>query len=99
MAEHGDLYVNNENAREGRTTEVMWAGPTGQAFFAWWRDVVKEDLAINVGRALTSPDYLLALGTGQAGITRASSSGLRSVVDVLEGGLAQIEVERGVGAP
>jgi len=96
MAEHGDLYVNNENGRKGRATEVEWDGPTGQAFFQWWRDVVKEDLAIDVGRALTSPDYLLALGTGQAVLTRASSSGLRSVVDVLEGGLAQTEVDLGI---
>ena len=96
MGEHGDLYVNNENGRQGRATAVEWDGPTGQAFFEWWRDVVKEDLAINVGRALTSPDYLLALGTGQAVMTRASSSGLRSVVDVLEGGLSQIEVELGI---
>ena len=96
MGEHGDLYVNNENGRQGRATAVEWDGPTGQAFFTWWRDVVKEDLALNVGRALTSPDYLLALGSGQAVMTRASSSGLRSVVDVLEGGLAQTEVDLGV---
>ena len=96
MGEHGEFYVNNENGRQGRATAVEWDGPTGQAFFQWWREVVKEDLAINVGRALTSPDYLLALGTGQAVMTRASSSGLRSVVDVLEGGLSQIEVELGI---
>jgi sn-glycerol 3-phosphate transport system substrate-binding protein len=96
MGEHGDFYVNNENGRQGRATAVEWNGPTGQAFFTWWRDVVKESLAINVGRALTSPDYLLALGSGQAVMTRASSSGLRSVVDVLEGGLAQTEVDLGI---
>ena len=96
MGEHGDFYVNNENGRQGRATAVEWDGPTGQAFFTWWRDVVKEGLAINVGRALTSPDYLLALGSGQAVMTRASSSGLRSVVDVLEGGLAQTKVDLGI---
>jgi len=96
MGEHGDFYVNNENGRQERATAVEWDGPTGQAFFTWWRDVVKEDLALNVGRALTSPDYLLALGSGQAVMTRASSSGLRSVVDVLEGGLAQTEVDLGI---
>ena len=103
VAEHGDLYVNNGNGREGRATAVEFNGPTGQALFQWWHDMVKEGLAINVGRALVSPDYLLAIGTGQAVMSRASSSGLRSVVDVLEGGLAQTEVELGVaglpGAP
>jgi sn-glycerol 3-phosphate transport system substrate-binding protein len=98
LAEHGDLYVNNENGRDGRATAVEFNGPTGQAFFQWWRDMVKEDLALDVGRALTSPDYLLAIGAGQAVMTRASSSGLRSVVDVLEGGLAQTEVELGIAA-
>jgi len=98
LGEHGDLYVNNENGRKGRATAVEFNGPTGQAFFQWWHDVVKEDLAIDVGRALTSPDYLLALGSGQAVLTRASSSGLRSVVDVLEGGLAQTPVELGIAA-
>jgi len=96
LAEHGDLYANNENGRQGRATAVEFNGPTGQAFFQWWHDVVKEDLAIDVGRALSSPDYLLAIGSGQAVMTRASSSGLRSVVDVLEGGLAQTEVELGI---
>jgi sn-glycerol 3-phosphate transport system substrate-binding protein len=96
LGEHGDLYVNNENGREGRATAVEFNGATGQALFQWWHDMVKEDLAMNVGRALVSPDYLLALGTGQAVMSRASSSGLRSVVDVLEGGLAQTEVELGV---
>ena len=96
LAEHGDLYVNNVNGRQGRATAVEFNGPTGRAFFQWWHDVVKEDLAIDVGRALTSPDYLLAIGAGTAVMTRASSSGLRSVVDVLEGGLAQTEVELGI---
>ena len=99
MAEHGDLYVNNENGRQGRATAVEWDGPTGQAFFTWWRDVVKEDLAINVGRALVSPDNLLAMASGQAVMTLAPSLGLRSVVDVLEGGLAQTEVDLGIAPP
>jgi sn-glycerol 3-phosphate transport system substrate-binding protein len=96
MAEHGDLYVNNENGRKGRATEVEWDGPTGQAFFQWWHDMVKDGLAINVGRNPTGADALLPVGTGQVVMTRASSSGLRSVVDVLEGGLAQTEVELGI---
>ena len=96
MGEHGDLYVNNENGRQGRATAVEFNGPSGQAFFQWWRDMVKEGLATNVGRNLTGETALLAVGTGQVVMTRASSSGLRSVVDVLEGGLAQTEVELGI---
>ena len=96
LAEHGDLYVNNGNGHDGRATAVEFNGPTGQAFFQWWHDMVKEDLAIDVGRALTSPDALLAVGAGQAAMTRSSTAVLRSVVDALEGGLAGSPVEVGV---
>ena len=97
-AEHGDLYVNNGNGHDGRATAVEFNGPTGQAFFRWWHDMVKEDLAMDVGRALTSPDALLAVGAGQAAMTRSSTAVLRSVVDALEGGLAGSPVEVGVAA-
>ena len=96
LQEHGDLYVNNDNGRAGRATAVEFNGPTGQAFFQWWRDMVKDDLAINVGRNLTAADTFLAMGAGRTAMTVGSSSALRSVVDVLEGGLAQTEVELGV---
>ena len=95
MAEHGDLYINNENGRAGRATEVEFNGPTGQALFQWWHDMIKEGLAINVGRNPSGADSLLAIGTGQAVMTWGGSAALRSVVDVLEGGLSQIEVDLG----
>ena len=98
LAEHGDLYVNSENGHDGRATAVEFNGPTGQAFFQWWHDMVKEDLAIDVGRSLNSPDALLAVGAGQAAMTRSSTAVLRSVVDALEGGLAQTPVDVGLAA-
>jgi sn-glycerol 3-phosphate transport system substrate-binding protein len=54
LSEHGDLYANNENGRAGRATEVLFNGPTGQAYFQWWHDMVEQDLAIDVGR---NPTY------------------------------------------
>jgi len=98
LAEHGDLYVNNGNGHDGRATEVLFNGPTGQAFFQWWHDMVEEGLAIDVGLALNSPDAFLAVGAGQAVMTRSSTAVLRSVVDALEGGLVQTEVEAGLAA-
>ena len=50
MAEHGDLYVNNNNGRDGRATEAVFNNATGQAFFRWWGEMVKTGLAFNVGR-------------------------------------------------
>jgi sn-glycerol 3-phosphate transport system substrate-binding protein len=96
LQEHGDLYVNNENGRAGRATEVLFNGPTGQAFFQWWRDMVKEDLALNVGRDPTGADTYLPVGAGRVAMTTGDSVALRSVVDALEGGLAQVDVELGV---
>ena len=100
LAEHGDVYLNNANGREGRATAVEFNGPTGQALFQWWQEMVKEGLAINVGRNPTGADNLLPLGSGQTVMTWSSSAALRSVVDVLSGGLTQIEVDLGIaGAP
>jgi sn-glycerol 3-phosphate transport system substrate-binding protein len=96
LQEHGDLYVNNENGRAGRATEVLFNGPTGQAFFQWWRDMVKQDLALNVGLDPTAADAYLAVGAGRVGMTAGDSVALRSVVDALEGGLAQVDVDLSV---
>jgi sn-glycerol 3-phosphate transport system substrate-binding protein len=96
LQEHGDLYVNNENGRAGRATEVLFNGSTGQAYFQWWRDMVKQDLALNVGLDPTSADTYLPVGAGRVGMTTGDSVALRSVVDALESGLAQVDVELGV---
>jgi sn-glycerol 3-phosphate transport system substrate-binding protein len=87
LQEHGDLFDNNDNGRAGRATEVLFNGPTGQAFYKWWHDMVDEGLALNVGRNPTYADAILAVATGHAGMTFASSAHLRSVVDLLELGL------------
>jgi sn-glycerol 3-phosphate transport system substrate-binding protein len=92
LAEHGDFYVNNSNGREGRATEVLFDGPTGQAFFSWWHDMVKDGLAVNVGRNPGGDAALLAMGVGQAAMSFASSQALRSVIDVLERGGMDVEL-------
>jgi sn-glycerol 3-phosphate transport system substrate-binding protein len=92
LAEHGDLYVNNGNGREGRATEVLFDGSTGQAFFQWWHDMVKDGLAINVGRNPGGDAALLAMGVDQASMSFSTSQALRSVVDVLERGGMNVEL-------
>jgi sn-glycerol 3-phosphate transport system substrate-binding protein len=96
LAEHGDLYVNNGNGREGRATEVVFDGAAGQAFFRSWHEMVEEGSAINVGRNPTQADALLAMGVGRATMSLSSSGALRSAVDVLERG--GMNVELGVAA-
>jgi len=92
LAEHGDLYVNNGNGREGRATEVLFDGPTGQAFFQWWHEMVKDGLATDVGRNPGGDAALLAMGVGRACMSFATSQALRSVVDVLERGGMNVEL-------
>ena len=96
LDEHGDLYANNENGRAGRATEALFNGPTGQAFFQWWRDMVKDGLATNVGLNPSGADALFALAAGRTGMCFAGSSVLRSVVDALASGLQGTDVELGV---
>jgi sn-glycerol 3-phosphate transport system substrate-binding protein len=96
LAEHGDFFANNENGRAGRATEVLFNGPTGQAFFQWWHDMVESGLALNVGRNPTFADTLMAVATGRAGMTLTSSAALRSVLGILEGNPEGIDWELGV---
>jgi sn-glycerol 3-phosphate transport system substrate-binding protein len=95
VAEHGDLFVDNENGHEGRATKVLFNNDTGRWFFQWWHDMVDEGLAFNVGRNPTFADGLRAIASGRAAMTFSYSSALRSVVDVLEAGVKGVEI--GVG--
>jgi sn-glycerol 3-phosphate transport system substrate-binding protein len=95
LAEHGDLFVDNENGRDGRATKVLFDNDTGRWFFQWWHDMVDSGLAFNVGRNPNYADTLMALASGRAAMTFSYSSALRSVVDALEKGAAGVEI--GVG--
>jgi sn-glycerol 3-phosphate transport system substrate-binding protein len=107
LAEHGDLFADNNNGRDGRATKVLFDNDTGRWYFQWWHDMVDEGLAFNVGRNPTYADGLLALASGRAAMTFSYSSTLRSVVDALEKGAAGVEigvsglpgVPGGTGAP
>jgi sn-glycerol 3-phosphate transport system substrate-binding protein len=95
LAEHGDLYVDNNNGRDGRATEAVFNGPTGQTFFRWWDEMVDKGLAFNVGRNPTGADTFLAVAAGRAAMTVGSSQALRTLLDVLEKGVQGVEM--GVG--
>jgi sn-glycerol 3-phosphate transport system substrate-binding protein len=89
----GELYVNNDNGRDGFATEVAFDNEAGRKYFQWWHAMVKDDLALNTGGSVTSGvDALMAIGVGRAVMVFSISGALRSVVDVLErGGLEGIE--------
>ena len=92
LADHGDLFVDNENGHEGRATKVLFDNDTGRWFFQWWHDMVEEGLAFNVGRNPTYADTLLAIASGRAAMTFSYSPALGSVMDVLEQGVEGVEI-------
>jgi len=96
LANAGALYVNNGNGRDGRPTEAVFNGPEGKAIFQWWHDMVEEGLAFNVGRNPTGTDHLLAVGSGRAAMTIATSASLRSVLNVIQAGGAPAGLEPAV---
>ena len=96
VAEHGDLFVDNENGHDGRATKVLFDNDTGRWYFQWWHDMVDSGLAFNVGRNPTFADGLRAMVSDRAAMTFSYSSALRSVVDALAAGIQGLEM--GVGA-
>ena len=96
LAEHGDLFADNDNGRDGRATKVLFDNDTGRWLFQWWHDMVDEGLAFNLGRNPTFADGFMAIASGRAAMTISYSAALRSVVDALEKGMNGIEL--GVGA-
>ncbi len=98
FAEHGDLFVNNNNGRDGRATEVLFDSPTGQAFFRWRKEMIDRGYATYVGVNTSGADDLLAIGAEKAVMAWSTSAALRSVFDVLESGQFP-NVEVGVSIP
>ena len=92
LAGHGDLWVDNENGREGRATKVLFDNDTDRWLFQWWHDMVDSGLAFNVGRNPTMAEGLLAMASGRAPLTFANTGALRSVIDVLEQGVEGVEI-------
>jgi len=92
LAEHGDLWVDKENGRQGRATKVLFDNDTGRWFFQWWHDMVDSGLAFNVGRNPTMAEGLLAIASGRAPMNFANTGALRSVIDVIEKGVEGVEI-------
>jgi sn-glycerol 3-phosphate transport system substrate-binding protein len=92
LGEHGDLFVDNENGREGRATKVLFDNDIGRWFFQWWHDMVESGLAFNVGRNPTAAEGFLAMASGRAVMAFSYSDALRSVIDALEAGVQGVEI-------
>ena len=96
LAGAGELYVNNDNGRDGFATEVAFDNEAGRKLFRWWHDMAEKGLLLNTGRSPSAGvDALLAIGSKRAVMVLSTSGALRSIADVLETGAVQ-GIERGV---
>ena len=97
VADHGDLWVDQNNGHDGRATKVLFDNDAGRWFFQWWHDMVDSGLAFNVGRNPNYVDNFLAIASGRAAMALSYAGALRSVIDALEAGQPGAEgVEFGV---
>jgi sn-glycerol 3-phosphate transport system substrate-binding protein len=78
LAKQGALYVNNDNGRSGRATEAVFAGDAGKAIIEWYKQMVDDGLAVNVGRQGT--DAVLSIATGKSAMAMESTAGLGAAV-------------------
>lgn len=96
LAKAGQLYVDNDNGRTARATRALFDSDTGRELFRWIDGMVNDGLAVNIGRNPSGADALLAVGSGDAAMTIATSAAMRSIYGVLESGQFP-DVKVGVG--
>jgi len=92
LASAGELYLNNDNGRDGFATEVAFDNEAGRKLFQWWHDMVQDGLALNLGWDPSQANGLLAVAAKKAVMVRQTSGALRSVMDVLEKGIEGVEL-------
>jgi sn-glycerol 3-phosphate transport system substrate-binding protein len=92
LAGAGELYVNNDNGRDGFATEVAFDNDAGRKLFEWWYGMVNDGLALNVGWDPSGANGLLAVGALRAVMVLSTSAAMRSIVDVLETGVEGVDL-------
>ena len=92
LASAGELYLNNDNGRDGFATEVAFDNEAGRKLFQWWHDMVQDGLALNIGWDPSQANGLLAVAAKKAVMVRQTSGALRSVVDILDKGIEGVEL-------
>jgi sn-glycerol 3-phosphate transport system substrate-binding protein len=97
MAKANQLYVNNDNGRKARATQVLFDTNDGRAIFQWMAEMVRDGLAAtNPNQGPGEFDNLLGIGNGRLAMAVDSSAALGTISQVLAGGQYR-GVELGVG--
>jgi sn-glycerol 3-phosphate transport system substrate-binding protein len=97
-AKADELYVNEENGRAARATEVAFDDEGGREIFAWMDDMVKSGAAsTNSADGPSQYDNLLGIRSKQVAMTIDTSATLGTITQVFAAGEAG-DVELGVAA-
>ncbi|HEX4903624.1 MAG TPA: ABC transporter substrate-binding protein [Acidimicrobiales bacterium] len=79
----GEPIVDQRNGRDGRATEALLEGETGQQVFDWLSTMLGEQLVLDVGRNPSGSDHFFAIAGNQASMTIGTSAALGGVYDAL----------------
>src|SRR5690606_8623703 len=90
FANKGSDYLNHGNGRNSAATESNLNNEVGVETLTWWKELVDQGHALNLGRA--TADTKKAFLAGQVAMTLDSTASLRGIVDAAEG---QFEVGTG----
>lgn len=83
FANQGAEYINNGNGRTALATESLASSEAGQSTLTWWKDLVDQKLALNLGRK--TEDTRKAFAAGQVAMILDSTASLRGIVGGAEG--------------
>ncbi|CAM4473247.1 ABC transporter substrate-binding protein [Paenibacillus tarimensis] len=83
FANQGAEYVNNGNGRTEPATESVLNTEAGVKTLTWWKDLVDNKLAMNLGRK--TDETKKAFAAGQIAMTLDSTASLRGIVDGVGG--------------
>ncbi|WP_028553051.1 ABC transporter substrate-binding protein [Paenibacillus sp. UNC451MF] len=83
FANQGAELLNNGNGRKAVATESMVNSDAGVKTLTWWKQLVDDKVALNLGRK--TDDTKKAFLAGQIGMTLDSTGSLRGIVDGAQG--------------
>lgn len=83
LAEQNAPYANNGNGRDSMATAVAFNSPQGEKILNWWSGMVKDGIAINMGRK--TADTQKAFIAGQTAMTIDSTGVLGDIMDGVNG--------------
>jgi sn-glycerol 3-phosphate transport system substrate-binding protein len=98
LALNGEPYVNNDNGRTERATEVLFDSPTAQSILGQIVDMVKtaKTASTNPNDGPSAFDNLIAICKGTSAMTIDTSAALGTAYAVLASGDCDVPVDVGV---